>query len=64
MNVIDNVIYSLTPITLYLSNCACNKVSDLQSDKVTACVFSLLNHKLPYTKKQMTYTCIYFIEYS
>lgn len=41
MYVIDNLIYSLTPITLYLSNCACNKVSDLQrSDEVACCAFS------------------------
>lgn len=56
MYVIDNLIYSLTLITLYLSNCACNKVSDLQrSDKVACCVFILLNHRFP----QKKYRCVY-----
>jgi len=56
--VIDNLIYSLTQITLYLSNCASNKVSDLQkSDKVACCAFSLLERDLPQKKHRCVYVC-------
>lgn len=53
MYVIDNLIYSLAPITLYLSNYACSKVSDLQRRDRVAC--GLLKHKLPQKKHRYVY---------